>query len=59
MAIMSIADALKAAIAEEMRRDPTVYCLGEDEDILRRLQKLRCLFQCQPCRHPVSSSLRF
>lgn len=33
MAIMSIADALKAAIAEEMRRDPTVYCLGEDEDI--------------------------
>ena len=27
--------------------------------VLRRLQKLRCLFQCQPCRHPVSSSLRF
>ncbi len=33
MAIMSIADALKAAIAEEMRRDSCVYCLGEDEDI--------------------------
>jgi pyruvate dehydrogenase E1 component beta subunit len=30
---MSIADALKAAITEEMRRDPTVFCLGEDEDI--------------------------
>ena len=59
MAIMSIADALKAAIAEEMRRDPTVYCLGEDEDILRCLQKLRRLFQCQLYRHPVSSSLRF
>lgn len=33
MAVMSIADALKAAIAEEMRRDPAVFCLGEDEDI--------------------------
>ncbi len=33
MAIMSIADALKSAIAEEMRRDPNVYCIGEDEDI--------------------------
>ena len=33
MAMMSIADALKSAIAEEMRRDPTVFCLGEDEDI--------------------------
>jgi len=33
MAQMSIADALKAAIAEEMRRDPAVYCIGEDEDI--------------------------
>ena len=33
MAIMSIAEALKAAIAEEMRRDPSVFVLGEDEDI--------------------------
>ena len=33
MAVMSIADALKSAIAEEMRRDPTVFCIGEDEDI--------------------------
>lgn len=33
MAQMSIADALKKAIAEEMRRDPNVYCIGEDEDI--------------------------
>ena len=33
MAMMSIADALKSAIAEEMRRDPSVFCLGEDEDI--------------------------
>ena len=33
MAVMSIADALKAAIAEEMRRDPSVFVLGEDEDI--------------------------
>ena len=30
---MSIADAYKAAIREEMRRDPSVYVLGEDEDI--------------------------
>ncbi|MDD2233008.1 MAG: alpha-ketoacid dehydrogenase subunit beta [Sphaerochaetaceae bacterium] len=33
MAKMSIADALKTAIAEEMRRDKNVYCIGEDEDI--------------------------
>ena len=33
MAVMSIADALKSAIAEEMRRDPTAFCIGEDEDI--------------------------
>lgn len=33
MALLSIADALKSAIAEEMRRDPLVFCLGEDEDI--------------------------
>lgn len=33
MAVMSIADALKAAIAEEMRRDKSVFCLGEDVDI--------------------------
>ncbi len=33
MALLSITDALKSAIAEEMRRDTSVYCLGEDEDI--------------------------
>lgn len=33
MAEMSIADALKQAIKEEMRRDETVFCIGEDEDI--------------------------
>lgn len=33
MAEMSIADALKQAIQEEMRRDETVFCLGEDVDI--------------------------
>lgn len=33
MAIMSIADAYKCAIQEEMRRDSSVYCIGEDEDI--------------------------
>lgn len=33
MAEMSIADALKLAIQEEMRRDETVFCLGEDVDI--------------------------
>lgn len=33
MALMSIADAYKSAIAEEMRRDPRVFCIGEDEDI--------------------------
>ena len=30
MAQMSIADALREGIREEMRRDPTVFCLGED-----------------------------
>ena len=30
---MSVADAYRSAIAEEMRADPAVYCLGEDEDI--------------------------
>jgi pyruvate/2-oxoglutarate/acetoin dehydrogenase E1 component len=33
MAILSIADALKSAIAEEMRSDSTVFCIGEDVDI--------------------------
>jgi len=33
MARLSIADALKSAIAEEMRRDQSVFCIGEDEDI--------------------------
>lgn len=33
MAIMSIAEALREAIREEMRRDERVYCLGEDIDI--------------------------
>ena len=33
MAVISIAEALKSAIAEEMRADPSVYCIGEDEDI--------------------------
>ncbi len=33
MAEMSIADALKLALQEEMRRDETVFCLGEDVDI--------------------------
>lgn len=33
MSTLSIADALKSAIAEEMRRDQNVYCIGEDEDI--------------------------
>ena len=33
MALMSIADAYKAAIREEMEKDPSVFCLGEDEDI--------------------------
>ena len=33
MAMMAIADALKLAIREEMRRDEKVYCIGEDEDI--------------------------
>jgi pyruvate/2-oxoglutarate/acetoin dehydrogenase E1 component len=27
---LSVAEALREAIAEEMRRDPTVFCLGED-----------------------------
>lgn len=30
---MNIAEALRTAIAEEMRRDPTVFCIGEDIDI--------------------------
>lgn len=33
MAKMSIAEALREAIREEMRRDETVYCIGEDIDI--------------------------
>ena len=30
MATMTIAEALREGIREEMRRDPTVFCLGED-----------------------------
>jgi len=30
MARMTIAEALRQAIREEMRRDPTVFCIGED-----------------------------
>ncbi len=30
MAVMSVVEALNKAIAEEMRRDPTVFCIGED-----------------------------
>src|SRR5512137_3028439 len=30
MATMSIAEALRQAIREEMERDPRVFCLGED-----------------------------
>jgi len=30
MSMMSIAEALRSAIADEMRRDETVFCLGED-----------------------------
>lgn len=30
MAEMSIADALRQAIREEMARDPRVFCIGED-----------------------------
>jgi pyruvate/2-oxoglutarate/acetoin dehydrogenase E1 component len=33
MAIMSIAEALREAIREEMRRDERVFCIGEDIDI--------------------------
>ena len=33
MAVLSIAEALKRAIQEEMRADPTVFVMGEDEDI--------------------------
>ena len=33
MSEISIAEALKQAIREEMRRDKTVFCLGEDVDI--------------------------
>ena len=30
MATMTYADAAKQALAEEMRRDPTIWALGED-----------------------------
>ena len=30
MPTMTIAEALREGIREEMRRDPTVFCLGED-----------------------------
>lgn len=30
MAVLSIAEALREGIREEMRRDPSVFCLGED-----------------------------
>ena len=30
MTIMSIAEAIRQGIREEMRRDPTVFCIGED-----------------------------
>ena len=30
MATMSIAEALRQAMREEMRRDPRVFCIGED-----------------------------
>ena len=30
MAQLSIAEALRQAIREEMRRDPKVFCIGED-----------------------------
>ncbi len=30
MAVMGIAEALREGIREEMRRDPTVFCIGED-----------------------------
>lgn len=33
MAMMTIAEALKEAIREEMRRDERVFCIGEDIDI--------------------------
>ncbi len=33
MAIMTIAEALREAIREEMRRDERVFCIGEDIDI--------------------------
>ena len=33
MAVMNVSQALKNAIELEMRRDPRVYCIGEDEDI--------------------------
>ena len=33
MAIMGIAEALREAIREEMRRDESVFCIGEDIDI--------------------------
>ena len=30
MAVMNVSQALKNAIELEMRRDPRVYCIGED-----------------------------
>ena len=30
MAVMTYLDAARAALAEEMRRDPTVWAVGED-----------------------------
>ena len=30
MAVMDFGDALNLALREEMRRDPRVYCIGED-----------------------------
>jgi Pyruvate/2-oxoglutarate dehydrogenase complex, dehydrogenase (E1) component, eukaryotic type, beta subunit len=33
MAVMNIAQAIKEGIRDEMRRDPTVFCIGEDIDI--------------------------
>ena len=63
MAIMSIADALKAAIAEEMRRDPTVYCLGEDEDIPGGMGGYYigdlCCYTCGECVNSCSHSDKY
>ena len=33
MAVMSIVEALREAIREEMKRNPAVFCLGEDIDV--------------------------